>query len=238
MVNWWYTKLSHGCKALSSPDCSKPELASDTINITQRWQNSWHWESTSRNVFSTYKGWNKYITNGYTFMTQMAAEPTIPGFEYSKSACDTLLWHSTMSCYWLVAYHSTTNSFKSLSTRSHFQGHTEASLHETSFQFLNCRFLSALFHLIFVNKPTWCRVFSYMFISILYMFRAAMCPSSGELIVSMRHLVYVTLCRWPSGMQFGTTCIPDGQLHRVTYTRCRIDTINSPDDGHMAARNM
>jgi len=24
----------------------------------------------------------------------------------------------------------------------------------------------------------------------------------------------------------------------VTYTRCHIDTINSPDDGHMAARNM
>jgi len=24
----------------------------------------------------------------------------------------------------------------------------------------------------------------------------------------------------------------------VTYTRCRIDTINSPDDEHMAARNM
>jgi hypothetical protein len=24
----------------------------------------------------------------------------------------------------------------------------------------------------------------------------------------------------------------------VTYTRCRIDTITSPDDGHMAARNM
>jgi len=34
-----------------------------------------------------------------------------------------------------------------------------------------------------------------MFISILYMFRAATCPSSGELIVSMRHLVYVTFCR-------------------------------------------
>jgi hypothetical protein len=29
-----------------------------------------------------------------------------------------------------------------------------------------------------------------MFISILYMFRAAMWPSSGELIVSIRHLVY------------------------------------------------
>ena len=40
-----------------------------------------------------------------------------------------------------------------------------------------------------------------MFISILYMFRTVMCPSSGELIVSIRHLVYVIVCRWPSGMQ-------------------------------------
>jgi len=34
------------------------------------------------------------------------------------------------------------------------------------------------------------------------------------------------------------TCTPNGHLYRVTYTRCRIDTINSSDDGHMAARNM
>ena len=54
----------------------------------------------------------------------------------------------------------------------------------------------------------------------------------------MRHKVYVALCRWLSGMQVGTTRIPDGHLHRATYTLCRIDTINSPDDGHMAARNM
>jgi hypothetical protein len=33
------------------------------------------------------------------------------------------------------------------------------------------------------------------FISILYMFRTAMCPSSGELIVSIRHLVYVIVFR-------------------------------------------
>jgi len=33
-------------------------------------------------------------------------------------------------------------------------------------------------------------------------------------------------------------CTPNGHLYRVTYTRCRIDTINSPDDGNMAARNM
>ena len=37
--------------------------------------------------------------------------------------------------------------------------------------------------------------FSYMFISILYMFRAAMWSSSGESIVSIRHLVYVILYR-------------------------------------------
>jgi len=30
----------------------------------------------------------------------------------------------------------------------------------------------------------------------------------------------------------------NGHLYRVTYTRCRIDTINSHDDGHMAAQNM
>ena len=40
--------------------------------------------------------------------------------------------------------------------------------------------------------------------------------------------------RW----EFIPTYIPDGHLQSVTYTRCRIDTIHSPDDGHMAARNM
>jgi len=34
------------------------------------------------------------------------------------------------------------------------------------------------------------------------------------------------------------TCIPDDHQRRVTYTRCRIDTINSPDYKHMCARNM
>jgi len=33
------------------------------------------------------------------------------------------------------------------------------------------------------------------------------------------------------------TCIPHGHLHTVTYTRC-IDTIEYPDDEHMAVRNM
>ena len=30
----------------------------------------------------------------------------------------------------------------------------------------------------------------------------------------------------------------DGRPHGVTYTRYRNDTVNSPDDWHMVARNM
>jgi hypothetical protein len=33
-------------------------------------------------------------------------------------------------------------------------------------------------------------------------------------------------------------CTLNGHLYRVIYVRCRIDTINSSDEGHMAARNM
>jgi hypothetical protein len=43
------------------------------------------------------------------------------------------------------------------------------------------------------------------------------------------------VCRFGCSTQ---TCIPDGHLHRVTYTRCRIGTIDSSDDEHMIARNM
>jgi len=35
------------------------------------------------------------------------------------------------------------------------------------------------------------------------MFRATMCPSSGETTVFMWHLVLVILCGWLSGMQDG-----------------------------------
>ena len=53
----------------------------------------------------------------------------------------------------------------------------------------------------------------YVFISLLYMFRATQCPSSAESIVSMHHLVYITMCRWPSVMQVRK------ELHRVIYNR-------------------
>ena len=43
------------------------------------------------------------------------------------------------------------------------------------------------------------------------------------------------VCRFGRNVQ---TCIPDGHLHGVTYTSCRIGTIDSPDDEHGVARNM
>jgi len=43
------------------------------------------------------------------------------------------------------------------------------------------------------------------------------------------------VCRFGRSVQ---TCFPDGHLHRVTYTRSCIDTIESPDDEHLNAQNM
>ena len=50
-------------------------------------------------------------------------------------------------------------------------------------------------------NPTRCTILLCIFISLLYMFRATMCPSSGEIAVSMRHW-YLSLCMggvWSAG---------------------------------------
>jgi len=44
--------------------------------------------------------------------------------------------------------------------------------------------------------PTWRTFLFYVFISILYMFQKTSSSSSGESVVSIQHVVYVTLCRW------------------------------------------
>jgi hypothetical protein len=51
------------------------------------------------------------------------------------------------------------------------------------------------FKVILVNGQFDAQFFFYMFISILYMFRATPCSSSGESIASIQHLVCVPLCR-------------------------------------------
>jgi len=52
-----------------------------------------------------------------------------------------------------------------------------------------------------------------MFTSFLYMLRATMCPSSGEITVSMRHLLLVTLYGWLSGMQGGMKDVEKRNKH-------------------------
>jgi hypothetical protein len=52
-----------------------------------------------------------------------------------------------------------------------------------------------------------------MYTSFLYMLWAKMCPSSGEITVSMRHLVFVTLCDWLSGMPTGQSLTKSDKYH-------------------------
>jgi len=63
-----------------------------------------------------------------------------------------------------------------------------------------------------------------MFIYFLYMFRATMCPSSGETTAFMEHLVLAILKL--------STCF------RTPNIKCRVNTVVSPNDGHVVARNM
>jgi hypothetical protein len=68
------------------------------------------------------------------------------------------------------------------------------------------------------------------------MFRATMCPSSGQIAVTMRHLVFVTI--WMTVWYAGRRSAYQIHTYRVTDTKCRIVTAISPDDGHIVARNM
>jgi len=64
--------------------------------------------------------------------------------------------------------------------------------------------------IIFVNKPTWCTNFSCMFISILYMFRAAMYPSWRELLYQC-DTWFMSLCVDDRVVcRSLCSCIPDG----------------------------
>jgi len=55
---------------------------------------------------------------------------------------------------------------------------------------INCTYL--------VIKPAWCNIFLIRFISFLYIFRTTVCPSSGELVLSIYdngHIVALNMYR-------------------------------------------
>ena len=60
--------------------------------------------------------------------------------------------------------------------------------------------------LILVNNQLDALFSMYLFTSLLFTFWATQCSSSGESIVSIHHLVYVTLCRWLPGMPVRKDC--------------------------------
>jgi len=70
-------------------------------------------------------------------------------------------------------------------------------------------------------NQTRCTILLNIFISLLYMFRATMCPSSGEITVSMRmRHWYLSLCMggvWSAGWSFSPTSRPD-----ATHTEWKI----------------
>jgi len=62
---------------------------------------------------------------------------------------------------------------------------------------------------VFVNNQLAAQFFFlYLFIPILYMYRATNCSSSGETIVSIRPLIYVNLCRAVCRLKLRTTRSP------------------------------
>jgi hypothetical protein len=59
-----------------------------------------------------------------------------------------------------------------------------------------------------------------VFISLLYMFRATQCSSSGESIVSIHRLIYITPCRWPPGRQpYAPAAFTPGKIPGTHFRR-------------------
>ena len=79
-------------------------------------------------------------------------------------------------------------------------------------------------------KPTSYTYFLLYLFSLLYMFRASICPSSGELTVSLWHW-YLTLCH---SVWVTVRSVQTGQpLIQSDKYQCHKDTVSSPDDGHI-----
>jgi hypothetical protein len=84
---------------------------------------------------------------------------------------------------------------------------------------------------ILVNDQIDAKFFFYVYFNSLHV--------SSNLVLIIRR---ISCMNTTSGVCHSVYELPDlqteGHLHRVTYTRCCIHTINSPDNEHGVARNM
>ena len=100
--------------------------------------------------------------------------------------------------------------------------------------------LASLYNLVNKSNSLHNSVLIYLFITLLYTFRASMCPSSGENCCIYVTLVFVTLYGWRQvyWLDFTPTSRPD-----ATHTQWQIPVSHRysnffPDDGHVDAWNM
>jgi hypothetical protein len=92
----------------------------------------------------------------------------------------------------------------------------------------NCISLST----ILGKWPAWRTIHFYVFISILYMFRAPRAHHQENQLYQY-NIWYMSLCVGDCFVcRSVPACTQNGHRHRVTHTRCCIDTIDSPDNEH------
>jgi len=101
------------------------------------------------------------------------------------------------------------------------------------------RFFLCLVHLAslynLVNKANLVHIFS-----LVCLFFSVHVSGHYVSIIRRNNCIYATLGVYYSVWVtvWYARCIPDSHPHRITSTKCRINTTVSPEDGHIVARNM
>jgi hypothetical protein len=110
--------------------------------------------------------------------------------------------------------------------------------------------ISCIFILRFVDRASLCNLANkanlvHNFSNYVYFFSL---HASGDYVPIIRrnNCIYATLgtCYsvwmivWYAGWNEIPPCIPHSHLYRITSTKCHINTVVSPDDGHIIARSM
>jgi hypothetical protein len=153
-------------------------------------------------------------------------------------------WMSIKSTYCASISEWTTNM-----TGTMYDGHDQSDWFVIQINVENFVLLTVCPSIILKIKPTWCTIFLSIFTSFLFMFRATMCPSSGETTVCAQlFLVFLLLfcscfgrlCAHHQEKQlyFIPPCITDSHPYRTKSSKSHINTVLSPDYGHIFAWNM
>ena len=171
---------------------------------------TWHHTTLTRN---RYLG-SRRNSNA---QSQQHASSRRPAPHNARPQISAVLWYFVQTCRFISTKHFVSYTLfcafvageLMCHARTHTSTHTGALWLKTlqdnrrNFDSFSRRLSTKSYINVPINNQLDAQFILYIFISIFYTFRAAMCSSSGKSIVSIQHLVYVTLCRWPFGMQVG-----------------------------------